>query len=158
MVDVTRRFTIVPIPADVLEGVRDGGLPSDRVTAGGGEPLRCCLRDAEPGEELLLFGYRPPLPAESPYCEQGAVFAHAVRCAGPDGDGYPSDWATRPQVLRAYTSDGRIHPASRLHDGTDPAAALTQVLAADGVVEVHSRNIVYGCFMFSARLAEATSS
>src|SRR3954468_11991869 len=109
----------------------------------------------ERGGGLSLCGSRPPLPAESPYCEQGAVFAHAVRCAGPDSDGYPTDWSTRPQVLRAYTSDGRIHPASRLHDGTDPARALAQVLAEDGVVEVHSRNIVYGCFMFSARLAEA---
>jgi hypothetical protein len=156
MVGMTTAFTILPIPGDVLEGLRHGtgddrGLPVEEVVAAGGEPLRCCLRDAEPGEEILLFGYRPPLPAESPYCEQGAVFTHAVRCAGPDDAGYPPDWSSRPQVLRAYTADGRIRPASRTHDGTDPVRALSELLATDGVVEVHSRNIVYGCFMFAAR-------
>ena len=36
-----------------------------------------------------------------------------------------------------------------MHDGTDPEAALATVLAAPGVVEVHSRNIAYGCYMFA---------
>jgi hypothetical protein len=36
-----------------------------------------------------------------------------------------------------------------VHDGTDPEAALAAVLAAPGVVEVHSRNIAYGCYMFA---------
>jgi hypothetical protein len=144
---MTPTITVVPIPADRLDDIResrldDSGRPVEQVRAAGGEPLRCCLRDARSGEELLLFGYRPPLPAESPYGEQGAVFAHAGRCAGPPDPGYPGDWSSRPQVLRAYTADGRIHPASRLHDGSDPARAVAETLAADGVVEVHSRNIV----------------
>jgi hypothetical protein len=83
----------------------------------------------------------------------GAVFAHATACDGPSSlDAYPPDWYGRPQVLRAYDHRGWIHPATTTHDGTDPVAALTRVLAEDGVVEVHSRNIAYGCYMFSARL------
>ena len=130
---------------------------AERHCAGGGESLRCCLRDAAPGEGLLLFGYEPPLP-ESPYREKGAVFAHSAPCGGPSADRpYPRDWYGRAQVLRAYDSNGRIHPASRQHDGSDPEAALTAVLAEPAVVLVHSRNVVYGCYMFSARPAGAAS-
>jgi hypothetical protein len=121
-----------------------------RVVAAGGEPVRCCLRDAGPGELLLLFGYEPPLPA-SPYREVGAVFAHAEPCAGPvTTSEYPSDWFGRPQVLRAYDARGWIHPATRVHDGRGPEAALAEVLREHGVVQVHSRNVAYGCWMFTA--------
>ncbi len=129
------------------------GNPVATMIADGGELLRCCLTDALPGDNLLLFGYRPPLPAASPYLETGAVFAHATVCGGPESDStYPTEWLTRPQVLRAYDERGWIHPATTRHDGTDAPAALAKVLAQDGVVEVHSRNINHGCFMFSATL------
>lgn len=118
-------------------------------TAVGGEPLRCCLRDAEAGEEVLLFNYEPPLPAESPYREKGAVFTHAADCAGPASTTeYPPDWVGRQQVLRAYDARGWIHPSSHRHDGSDPEAAIASVLAEPEVVEVHSRNVAYGCYMF----------
>ena len=119
------------------------------VVASGGEPLRCCLRDAAEGEELVLFNYSPPLPAPSPYEERGAVFAHASPCGGPVSDGYPPEWVGRPQVLRAYDARGWIHPATRVHDGTDPDGAIAEVFAHPEVVEVHSRNVAYGCFMFA---------
>ncbi|TDQ01501.1 DUF1203 domain-containing protein [Labedaea rhizosphaerae] len=139
-------FTLHPVhKGDV---VTEGAAPW---TATGGEPIRCCLRDALPGESLLLANYRPPLPADSPYQEIGAVFVHAEPCDGPKSLAeYPADWYGRSQVLRAYDERGWIHPASRTHDGTDPVAAIEAVLAEPGVVEVHSRNIVYGCFMFAA--------
>ena len=150
-------FTIQPISTEELKEVRTSGLdvsgsPVVHLTANGGEPLRCCLRNAHAGEECILFGYQPKLPGEaSPYTEIGAVFAHAGECAAPDTDAYPSDWLSKAQVLRAYDSRGWIHPATTTHDGTDPVAAIEAVLAADGVVEVHSRNIAYGCYMFTAR-------
>ena len=164
----TSCYLVHPLPADVLDRARGNGSdgsdgsdgPDDasdtgssaatveRLTATGGEPLRCCLRDARPGEELLLFGYAPPA-ARGPYREVGPVFAHAEPCAGYTGDGYPADWTSRPQVLRAYDDRGWIHPATRVHDGSDPPGAIADVLAQDGVVEVHSRNVAYGCYMFA---------
>lgn len=117
-------------------------------TASGGEPLRCCLRDARAGESLLLFNHEPPLP-DSPYREKGAVFTHATPCAGPESvTEYPADWRGRPQALRAYDARGWIHPSTRVHDGTDPEAAIAEVLSHPEVVEVHSRNLAYGCYMF----------
>jgi hypothetical protein len=149
-------FEVHAIPEPVLEQARkqsdDPQRPDfARVVAEGGEPIRCCLRDARPGEELLLFNYEPPVPA-GPYREIGAVFAHAVTCDGPgaEGGGYPPDWRGRPQVLRAYDRRGWIHPATRVHDGTDPEGAITEILADPEVVQVHSRNVAYGCFMFAA--------
>lgn len=46
------------LPTDVLERMRgsDPDLPVERMVAEGGEPLRCCLRAARPGEACLLAG------------------------------------------------------------------------------------------------------
>jgi Protein of unknown function (DUF1203) len=125
------------------------GLPVEPSVAEGGEPLRCCLRDAAPGDALLLFNHRPDLPA-SPYAEAGAVYAHARTCArAADPREYPADWRGRPQVLRAYDARGWIHDATRTHDGTDPEGVIAELLAQPGVVQIHSRNIAWGCYMFT---------
>jgi hypothetical protein len=153
-VTTTATFRIHALPAETLEAVRaDGpdalGRPAERSTAEGGEPLRCCLRDARPGEQLLLFAYQLPLPA-GPYRETGPVFAHAEPCEGPAyATVYPPDWRGRPQVLRAYDERGRIHDATRVHDGQDPERVIAGMLAEPGVAAIHSRNIAYGCFMFA---------
>lgn len=147
------------IPADRLQAVRDSGrdvsgTPVARLVTSGGELLRCCLRDARTGEDCLLFGYEPSIPGgPTPYREIGAVYTHAHPCGGPNDDGYPTDWRTRPQVLRAYDDRGWIHPATTTHDGSAPAGALRAVLTTPGVVAVHSRNIAHGCFTFAATLA-----
>jgi hypothetical protein len=153
-------FRLHAFPAAVLAAARAGepdawGRPPVPVVAAGGEPVRCCRRDAAAGEPLLLLAFRPELPGVgSPYQEVGAVYVHAGTCpAEPDPTTYPAAWRGRPQVLRAYDERGWIHPASRTHDGTDPERALAKVLATDGVVEVHSRNVVYGCWMFTALTA-----
>jgi Protein of unknown function (DUF1203) len=151
----TVTFEIVSIPEDVLARVRRdrtdaSGNPVVELDAAGGEPLRCCLRNARPGETILLFGYEPLLPA-SPYREVGAVFTHAQRCVGPvDAGRYPPEWRGRPQVLRAYDQRGWICDA-RTHDGTDPELVITKMLENDDVVEIHSRNVAYGCYMFLIR-------
>lgn len=142
-------FLVHAIPAPALAAAR-AGHTAEHHTADGGEPLRCCLRDATAGEELIPFGYRPPLP-DSPYRETGAVFSHARACQGPTRvDVYPADWRGRPQVLRAYDQRGRIHDATRVHDGADPERQLTEVLSVPGAAWVHSRNVAWGCYMFTA--------
>jgi Protein of unknown function (DUF1203) len=158
---VAPQFTIHAISPKVLGEVRSSGrdvsgLPVVALTARGGEPLRCCLRNADEGEQCLLFGCEPPIPSASPYREIGAVYVHAAACDGWHGRGsYPADWADRPQVLRAYDRRGWIHPATTVHDGKDPVGMIADILKDPGVVEVHSRNIAYGCFMFSARRGAA---
>ncbi|MGV9809816.1 DUF1203 domain-containing protein [Micromonospora chersina] len=153
MTTTRTRYVIRPVSAEVLADLRRtgrdaSGQPPERSCAEGGEPLRCCLRDATPGEALLLFGYAPPLPP-GPYREVGPIFAHAVECPGPaDPTVYPSDWRGRPQVLRAYDRRGRI-VGGRRHDGDDPDAVIAELLADPAVDRLHSRNVVYGCYMFT---------
>lgn len=149
----TVAFQVHAIPAETLQAVRDSGTdvsgyPVERLTAAGAEPLRCCLRTAREGEALILFGYEPPLPP-SPYREIGAVFAHAQPCDGPaHTNGYPPDWYGRPQVVRGYDKRGWIQGAV-VHDGTLPEEAIATLLDDPDVVQVHSRNVGYGCYMFA---------
>ena len=155
MANTATTFEIETISERALDHARRTGLdisgnPIAYVTMTGGEPLRCCLRDAEPGETAILFGYEPKLPA-SPYREIGAVYAHATACAGPDNRiDYPAAWRGRPQVLRAYDRRGWIH-AARVHDGSDPESAIAELLADPAVEQIHSRNVAYGCYMFTIR-------
>ncbi|MEU4681241.1 DUF1203 domain-containing protein [Micromonospora sp. NPDC023737] len=151
-------FVVRPLPSDLLHVVRRtrrdaADRPVEATTAGGGEPLRCCLRDAAPGEALLLFGYAPPT-AEGPYREIGPVFTHAAACPGPGPtDAYPAAWRGREQILRAYDRQGRIH-GGRRHDGFDPEPVIAELLADPAVRQLHSRNVVYGCFMFAVERAD----
>ena len=132
-------------------GVDASGNPVVAVTAEGGEPLRCCLRNARPGEALILFGYEPPI-GRSPYREVGPVFACAAPCPGPDGAGYPAAWIRKPQVLRAYDALGWIVDAVH-HDGAAPEAAIARLFQDPRAVQLHSRNVAYGCFMFQVMRA-----
>ncbi len=151
-------FVIETISQDDLDRARGTGTDVSgnavaRVTLDGGEPLRCCLRNGCPGEEAILFGYEPRIPA-SPYREVGAVYAHAAPCEGPETlTRYPAAWRSRPQVLRAYDRRGWIH-AAKVHDGTDPEAIIEELLDDPEVVQIHSRNVSYGCYMFTIRRAE----
>jgi hypothetical protein len=146
------RFHIHALPEEALAEVRSSGLDAsgnrvEHVQAEGGEPLRCCLRNARAGEALLLFGYEPPI-GNSPYREIGAVFAHAERCEGPaSDDAYPTAWRNKPQVLRAYDRRGWIRDAV-VHEGTDAEEHIARLLADPEAVQLHSRNVAYGCFMF----------
>jgi len=146
-------FQIHGISSGVLDTARSTRLdalsnPVVHLVASGGEPLRCCLRDAVEGEELMLFGYEPVLPA-GPYREIGPVFAHLRDCPGSlDIDTYPPAWRGRPQALRAYDDRGWIYDA-KVHDGQQPEAIIDDLLADPNVVQIHSRNIAYGCYMFA---------
>jgi len=151
-------FRIHAISAEQLDAVRRSGVdasgnPIVRVEAEGEEPLRCCLRYARAGDRLILFGYEPPIPA-GPYREIGPVFACAEPCPGPSSkDAYPSEWRGKPQVLRAYDRRGWIHDAV-LHDGSDPEAVIARLLADPASLQLHSRNVAYGCFMFVVTRAD----
>ena len=121
------------------------------MATGRGEPLRCCLRDARPGERLVLFGYRPPT-ADGPYREVGPVFAHAEPCRGTTGTGTRATGsADRRCCARTTTAAGSTRPRGARRQR--PGGRDRAVLAEPGVVEVHSRNIAYGCFMFAVTAA-----
>ncbi|GAA0585731.1 DUF1203 domain-containing protein [Paractinoplanes ferrugineus] len=147
-------FVVSPISADWLStvrrsGVDDSGRCYDTFTAAeAGAPLRCCLRDAAAGERLALVAYRPGGTAGA-YREIGPVFVHADPCAGYRRPGaYPAGFRGRRQVLRAYDRDGRIADAI-LAEGGDAEAGIERLLGRPEVAVLHSRNVLYGCYMFA---------
>jgi hypothetical protein len=118
----------------------------------GGAPLRCCLRDSQPGERITLASVTPPGPAGA-YAETGPVFLHADGCAGPVSDGYPADFRSRPQIFRIYGHDGALLGGELVAPGDGQEAIAERLLADPAVAFVHSRNVIYGCYMFAIRRA-----
>ncbi|MGH8836837.1 MAG: DUF1203 domain-containing protein [Actinomycetes bacterium] len=147
---------ISPIPVETLRRIREcriddlGNPVVSEVDTEGGSPLRCCLRDATPGERVAAIGYNP-FPWSGPYAETGPVFIHADECPGyQELHSYPAGFRHRRQIFRAYSAQRRIVDAV-IVAGADAEAALTELLARLDVDFVHSRNVAYGCYMFTVR-------
>ena len=116
----------------------------------GGAPLRCCLRDSRPGERVALVSVTPPGPMGA-YQEVGPVFLHAEGCDGPSSPGYPDAFRDRPQVFRAYAADGSIAGGEIVDAGTGQEAVAERMLEDPEVAFLHTRNVVYGCYMLMIR-------
>jgi hypothetical protein len=156
-------FRVAALPADELgriraRGVDDFGNPLEPTTVTGpGTPLRCCLREAEPGERVVLIAYRPAA-VGGPYAEVGPVFVHADACAGyADEDRYPEGFRSRQQLLRAYDARG-WQVENVVVDGPAAERAITDLLGRPDVAYLHSRNVLAGCYMFAVHPTSDASS
>jgi hypothetical protein len=145
------------IPADELDAIRaasrdEAGNPLEaQVHQDGGAPLRCCLREAQPGEKLLLIAYTPP-GTTGAYKERGPVFVHAERCEGyQTPHEYPPGLMDRQQVVRAYDRQGRIADGALVADGHQAQDVIAALLGRPEVELVHLRNVGYGCYNFAVR-------
>jgi len=142
-------ISVVPLPSTIAKRAEPEEV---RVHDEGGAPLRCCLRDSRPGERLALVRVAPPGPT-GPYAETGPVFLHADGCDGPEDAGYPAEFEARTQVLRCYGHDGRILGGEVAPAGSDHLALAERLLADEDVAFVHTRNVVFGCYMLTLRRA-----
>jgi Protein of unknown function (DUF1203) len=153
----TRRtgFRVDAIPAAELDRIRANGLDdfgnplTPRVVRhSGGTPPRCCLREADAGERVVLIAYRPS-DVGGPYAEVGPVFVHERRCDGYAAAGrYPEGFRHRQQLLRAYDERGR-QVENVIVDGVRAEFAIDDLLGRQDVAFVHSRNVLAGCYMFA---------
>ncbi|MGH3395705.1 MAG: DUF1203 domain-containing protein, partial [Streptosporangiaceae bacterium] len=139
------RLSFEPIPAAVLRQTRTamsdeaGNLLTAQVTAEGGSPLRCCLRETVPGEQVLLIAYTPP-GTSGAYAERGPVFVHAEPCPGyVTPDQFPPALSHRQQVVRAYDRQGRIADGVLVADGEHAQTVIRELLARPDVELVHLR-------------------
>jgi hypothetical protein len=148
-------FRVDAVPAAELDRIRANGvddfgntLEPRAVRRAGGTPLRCCLREADAGERVVLIAYRPSA-IGGPYAEVGPVFVHAERCDGYAETGrYPEGFRHRQQLLRAYDARGR-QVENVVVDGVRAEPALADLLNRADVAFVHSRNVLAGCYMFA---------
>lgn len=111
-----------------------------------GAQLRCCLRDARPGEGVVLITVVPDGPRGA-FAERGPVFVHAHDCGGAADDGYPAGWLTYRQVVRAYDADGAITGGEVVEPGGPHEDVIARWLTDPDVAFVHTRNVVFGCYL-----------
>jgi hypothetical protein len=156
-------FVVSPIDPTRLEAMRrgrmdDAGEPFEVFDASAdGAPLRCCLREARSGDRLALIAYRPDGPSGA-YRELGPVFVHGDPCAGyAEKHSYPAGFRHRSQILRAYGDDGRI-VGGLLVEGVDAETGIRQLFAGPEVAFLHSRNVIYGCYMFAVHRVSENAS
>jgi Protein of unknown function (DUF1203) len=112
----------------------------------GGAQLRCCLRNARPGEPIVLISVTPPGPAGA-YAESGPVFVHTDDCSGPADGGYPEDWRCVQQVFRAYDAAGTIVGGTVVEPGAAQEDAAARLFTDPSVAFIQARNVVHGCYL-----------
>jgi len=111
-------------------------------------PCRRCLRNAEPGDDLILAPY-DPFTLRSPYTGEGPVFVHAHGCERFD----PAPGAVSEQVrgrmlsVRAYDGDAMMTDATVL-DGSGFREHVEASLRDTDVAFLHVHFAGPGCFAF----------
>ena len=156
-------FRVLPIEparlAAIIESGRDHlGNPVQPWPVEGWEPLRCCLRIAEPDDQIALVAYRP-FDDLSPWSEVGPVFVHTAGCQGYDDPArLPQRLRTGPRILRTYHADCSMDYAdiTLVPAGEDIESALTDLLRQPGVAFVHVRSATAQCFTYEVRSAGDT--
>ncbi len=151
------RLNVHPIDPDRLDAVRTAGVDvlgnpfTVHLASGEGEPLRCCLRFARPGERIALISWAQ-FDSVSPWTEVGPVYVHAARCDGPDEvDDLPTELRTGPRVLRTYRADRSMdyEHNTLVEEGQDLGPVLDDLLSAPGVEIVHVRTVLPQCFLYA---------
>jgi hypothetical protein len=118
---------------------------------GEGEPLRCCLRYAEPGEQITLISYAP-FEQASVWREVGPVYIHAERCQGHTATGQlPAQLAAGPRVLRTYRADNTMNYDHNtvVSDRGDLRPIIARLLGEPDVATVHVRTLAPQCFLYA---------
>lgn len=146
-----------PAPFIPLYGLPDDALAQrgiERVRADGcpGYPDRVELRDAEPGEALLLLNYEH-LPQATPYRSRHAIFvregAHTPFNAI---DTVPAVLRRRLLSLRAFDARGYLRDADAV-DGAQVEPLIERLFANPAVDFIHAHFAKPGCFAATIRRA-----
>lgn len=131
------------------------GLPDEELARRGivrhtadrtpGFPCRVSLRDAEPGETLLLLNYEH-LPVASPYRSSHAIYVREFAVeARPARDVVPEVLQRRLLSIRAFDRVGMMKEADVV-DGQEVASAIDRMFGSPEVDYIHLHNAKPGCF------------
>lgn len=139
-----------PQQFSTLFDLDDAGLAAaraSRLEAGpdGRFPCRVSLRDARPGEELILVNFTSH-EVETPYRSSFAILVRrdAVRAADHI-DEVPPVLRSRPIALRGYSSDGNLASAVlALEDNVD--IMVRSLLDEPAIAYIDAHNAAHGCF------------
>jgi Protein of unknown function (DUF1203) len=110
-----------------------------------GYPDRIELRDAEPGESVLLLNYTHQ-PADNPYRSSHAIFVLEGASVAYDRiDEVPDAMRIRPMSLRAFDADDLMVDADVV-DGHQLERLIARFLADPRVAYVHAHYARRGCY------------
>ena len=141
-------FQCIPIQSETADrfrrtGVDDfGNAIQRRIVETPGSPCRQCLRDGEPGEEMLLLSWHLPRP-KGIYWTPSPIFIHASPCAPFNQTGIVAPiLTTRLISVRAYDNAGMcLYDLGDVAEGEPAVARLLQRALADArtdFVNVHT--------------------
>ena len=155
MTTTLQTLTVHAVDPERLAAIRQAGVDehgnvfTPYAASGSGEPLRCCLRFAHPGEEIALISWAP-FTEVSPWREVGPVFVHGGPCGGPASTGIPSGLSRGPLLLRTYRADGSMdYDHNTLVGPEDVEPMLEDLLAKPEVATVHVRTVLPQCFLYA---------
>ncbi|HEY7798086.1 MAG TPA: DUF1203 domain-containing protein [Hyphomonadaceae bacterium] len=153
-------FQISPLPSrqfSHLFGKTDDELAAIGVTvmtadSKPGFPCRVSLRDAEPGERVLLLNHEHQA-ADTPYRSAHAIFViDGAEDAAPLEGEVPEVMQRRTLSVRAFTADHMMTDAD-LVDGKDAARLFERLLADPKVAYLQAHYAKRGCY--AARIERA---
>ncbi|MBV8932930.1 MAG: DUF1203 domain-containing protein [Kutzneria sp.] len=150
----------IAIDPERLDRMRDRGAdeygnPWTLRVANGGEPLRCCLRRAEPDERIALICYTP-WTQPSPWMEAGPVFVHFERCAGYETPHlYPAAFLDHDSVMNTFDHTGAraYQHITFVRPAEDHEAVIRALMAEAEVAYLHVRSAEALCFTFEVQPA-----
>ena len=146
-----------PAPFRHLFGLSEEALAAHGVRrcvadAKPGYPDRVELRDAAPGETLLLLNHVHQ-PAATPYRASHAIFVREGAARAADlVDTIPEVMRLRPISLRAFDAGGEMVDAE-LVDGRALEPLIARLLGNPGVDYLHAHYAKRGCY--AARIERA---
>jgi len=152
-----RIIGLSPEPFQAMFSLSDEELAAHgarRITADKkpGYPDRIALRDAEPGETLLLVNYTHQ-PADNPYRASHAVYVSSNSRQAYDRIGeVPDALRTRLISLRAFDDNDMMVDADVI-DGRDIESGIARLFAGPSVAYLQAHYAKRGCY--AARVERA---
>lgn len=110
-----------------------------------GFPDRVEMREAEPGETLLLINHECQ-PAATPYRATHAIFVREGAAEQYDRiNEVPAVMRTRLLSLRAFSAEGMMLDADVV-EGTEIEILIDRLFSNPNVVYIHAHNAKRGCY------------
>ena len=137
-----------PEPFLPLYGLSDVALAkrlARRVVVDGpGFPERIEMRDAEPGETLLLVNFEHQS-ADTPYRSSHAIYVREGATERWIGDRLPEVMRKRLLSLRGFTADGSMADADVV-DGRAAEPVIQRLLGNPAIAYIHAHYAKPGCY------------
>ena len=121
-------------------------------TADRGFPCRVSLRDADEGENLILF-HHVSHDVVTPYRSAYAIYIREnAQVAAEYVDETPPVFEGRPIALRGFDADGNLLDAALALQG-QADALIRELFESEDIAYIHAHNAAHGCFSAAIRRA-----